>query len=66
MSDNGNNVHFSGVRFICSHLIPWFARADNDKMLASDESYARKINILVIIKIRLFEHEFQARNFGQL
>ena len=42
MSDNSNNVHFSGVRFIC------FARAHNGKMRAANESYALKMNIIVI------------------
>ena len=43
MSDNSNNVHFSGVRFIC------FARADNGKMRAANLSYALKMNIIVIL-----------------
>ena len=43
MSDNSINLHFSGVRFIC------FARADNGKMRAENESYALKMNIIIIL-----------------
>ena len=54
MSNNSNNVHFSGERLICNpHLIiivPRFARADNDKIRAANESSAFKMNIIVILK----------------
>ena len=55
MSDNSNNVHFPGVRFICSPYLaiklgPCFARADNGKMRAANESYALKMNIIVIFE----------------
>ena len=43
MSDNSNNVHFEGVRFV---------RADNGKMRAANESYALKMNIIVILKFQ--------------
>ena len=56
MSDNSNNVHFSGVRFICSpnlaiksalaSLGPIMARCG-----AANESYALKMNIIVIVMI---------------
>ena len=54
MSDDSNNVHFSGVRFICSPYLAIksalaFARADNGKMRAANESYALKMNIIVIL-----------------
>ena len=49
MSDNSNNVHFSGVRFICSpYLAIKSALADNRKMRAANECYALKMNIIVI------------------
>ena len=50
MSDNSNNVHFSGVRFICS---PCFARANTDKIRATNEFYALKMNIIVIVQFYL-------------
>ena len=47
MSDNSNNVHFSGIRFICS---PYLAiKSNNGKMWAANESYALKMNIIVMI-----------------
>ena len=55
MSDNSTNVHFSGVRFICtSYLtIKWvlapFGSIYNGKIWAANESYALKINIIVIL-----------------
>ena len=53
MSDNSNNVHFSGLRFICSPYLaitlPHFARADNGRMRAANESYTLEMNIIVII-----------------
>ena len=39
MSDNSNNVHFSGVRLICSPYLP--ARSAL-AIQAANESYARK------------------------
>ena len=45
MSDNNNNVHFSGVRFIWR---PYFANVNNDKMRAANESNVLKMNIIVI------------------
>ena len=45
MSDNSNNVNFSGVRFIFS------PRADNDKMRAANESYTLKMNIIVTLML---------------
>ena len=47
MSDNSNNVHFSGVRLICS---PYLAikSGNNGKMWAANESYTLKMNIIVI------------------
>ena len=45
MSDNSNNVHFKGVRFICERSKGRF----NGKLRAADESYARKMNIITII-----------------
>ena len=50
MSDNSNNAHFSGVRFICSpYLATKSALASQDgKMRAANESYALKMNIIVI------------------
>ena len=58
MSDNRNNVHFSGVRFICSPYLAIksalaFARADDGKMRAANESYALKMNIIVILSHKL-------------
>ena len=55
MNDNSNNVHFLGVRLICSPYLaikigPSFARVDNGKMRAANESYAPKMNIIVILK----------------
>ena len=44
MSDNSNIVHFSDVRFI---RLPHFASVSNDKMLAANEFYALKMNIIV-------------------
>ena len=53
MNDNSYNVHFS-VRFICSLYLaiksgPCFARADYYKMLAENEYYTLKMNIIVIL-----------------
>ena len=53
MSDNSNNVHFSDIRFICSPYLTikirhCFARADNGKVRAANESNALKMNIIVI------------------
>ena len=52
MSNNSNNVHFSGERLICNPyliiIVPRFARADNDKIRAANESSALKMNIIVI------------------
>ena len=45
MSDNGDNAHFSGLRSIWR---PYFANVNNDKMRAANESYALKMNIIVI------------------
>ena len=55
MSDDSSNVHFSGVKFICSpylaikSALACFARADNGKMRAANESYALKMNTIVIM-----------------
>ena len=54
MSDNSNNVHSVGVRFICSPCLAIksalaFARTDNGKMRAANESYALKMNIIIIL-----------------
>ena len=53
MSNNSNNVHFSGKRLICNPyviiIIPRFARADNDKIRAANESSALKMNIIVTL-----------------
>ena len=53
MSNNSNNVHFSGERLICNPyliiIVPRFARADNDKIRAANESSALKMNIIVIL-----------------
>ena len=56
MSDNSNNVHFSGIRFICSPYLaigPCFARADNGRMRAANESYTLKMNIIVILEANI-------------
>ena len=45
MSDNNNNVHFSGVRFIRR---PYFANVNIDKMRAANESNVLKMSIIVI------------------
>ena len=49
MSDNSNYVHFFGRKV---HLQPLscLAWADNDKMRATNESYALKTNIIVILE----------------
>ena len=54
ISDNSNNVHLSAVRFICSpylasKLSSCFAQTDNDKMQATNESYALDMNITAIL-----------------
>ena len=54
MSDNSNNVHFSGVRSFAAltfaiKIGPCSARADNGKMPAANESYALKMNTIVIV-----------------
>ena len=53
MSNNSNNVHFAGERLICNPyliiIVPRFARADNDKIRAANESSALKMNIIVIL-----------------
>ena len=53
MSDNSNNVHFLGVSSFATLTLPLngpcFARADNGKMQAANESYALKMNIIVIL-----------------
>ena len=53
MSNDSNNVHFSGERLICNPyliiIVPRFARADNDKIRAANESSALKMNIIVIL-----------------
>ena len=53
MSNNSNNVHFEGERLICSPyliiIVPGFAQADNDKIRATNESSALKMNIIVIL-----------------
>ena len=53
MSNNSNNVHFSGKRLTCNPyviiIIPRFARADNDKIRAANESSALKMNIIVTL-----------------
>ena len=55
MSNNSNNVHFSGERLICSPyltiIVPRFALVDNDKTRAANESSALKMNIIVTFKI---------------
>ena len=53
----------SGVRLICSPYsaiksAPCFARADNGKMRAANESYTLKMNIIVILV-----HIFKAKTF---
>ena len=49
MSDNGNNVHFSGVRSICSpYLAVKSVLASLRLIRALNESYALKMNIIVI------------------
>ena len=59
MSNNSNNVHFSGERLICSPyltiIVPRFARADNDKIRAANESSALKMNILVILPFSSYD-----------
>ena len=54
MSDNSDNAHFSGVRFICS---PYFAikSADNGKIGAANESYALKCKLLLYQQTRARE-----------
>ena len=53
MSNNSNNVHFSGERLNCDGyviiIVSRFARADNDKIPAANESSALKINNFVIL-----------------
>ena len=54
MSDNSNNVHFSGVRFICSpYLAIKSALASLGPIMArcgpANESYSLKMNIIVIL-----------------
>ena len=41
-----NNVHFEDVRFICG---PHLVIIHISKIRESDESYARKMNIIIII-----------------
>ena len=41
-----NNVHFEDVRLICG---PHLVIIHISKIRASDESYARKMNIIIII-----------------
>ena len=75
MSNNSNNVHFSGERLICNPyliiIVPRFARADNDKIRAANESFALKMNIIVILDclncktevfLRLFTSVFTKQN----
>ena len=54
MSNNSNNVHFSGQRLLCNPyliiIVPRFARADNDKIRAANESSTLKMNITVILE----------------
>ena len=50
MSDNSNNVHSSGVTLIWR---VYFANVNNDKMRAANESYALKMNIIVIFISRI-------------
>ena len=65
MSNNSNNVHFSGERLICNPyliiIVPRFARADNDKIRAANESSALKMNIIVILRQK---HVFYAEGVG--
>ena len=61
MSNNSNNVHFSGERLICNPyliiIVPRFARADNDKIRAANESSALKMNIIVKLKFNCNEFD---------
>ena len=57
MSDNSNNVHFSGVRFICSpYLAIKLALASLGLIMArcgaANESYALKMNIIGILSTK--------------
>ena len=58
MSNNSNNVHFSGERLICNPyliiIIPRFARADYDKIRAANESSALEMNIIVILTLNIY------------
>ena len=49
MSDNSNNGHFSGVRFICSPYLAIKSARENGKMQAVNKSYAIKMNIIVML-----------------
>ena len=53
MSNNSNNVRLSGERLICNPyvivIVPRFARADNDKIRAVNESSTLNMNIIVIL-----------------
>ena len=55
MSNNSNNVHFSGEGLICNPyliiIVSRFAWADNDKIRAANESSALKMTIIVIVAI---------------
>ena len=50
MSDNSNNVHFSGMEFVCS---PYLASLGSIMTRCGPhESYAFKMNIVVILKLK--------------
>ena len=62
MSDNSNNVHFSGVRFICSPYLAIKSALASlgpimGKMRAANESYALKMNIIVILENRAIDFQ---------
>ena len=55
MSNDSNNVHFSGERLICCPylviIVPLFSLADNDNTRAANESSGIKMNISVMLEI---------------
>ena len=51
MSDNNNNVHFSGIRFIRR---PYFANVNIDKVRAANESNVLKMSIIVIFVSKIY------------
>ena len=53
MSGNSNNIHFSGIGFICSPYLAMrslrYTQADNEKMQAANKRYTLKTNITVML-----------------